>query len=350
MLRDRNVKAIRFLQEALEFFQRCLSLQEYQLTQPDECDSDSAKHREDTADGDAPMGKTTGSETVEGEVWAYVAEPVTKDALIDTILAQLETLTTICSLNNFQAGDNIGWIEEYFRNTINDKITYLTRDTGRTQEANIAKAKFIAAFADISLRHGQLDIPEYERELAEAFYSDLDLTRDARGLCERAEAEITFQASIYSLGLRRQISQSDMARLNETRWRHISKALGDLTAASRLPLVDNLPRIHLRRGDCELLRYQTGQGPNPYEPAMKSSQILMKNAEVYYRGAAGLARNRSAESEEQEASVKQALVASLIGDPQKLLLLPLEYKQALMETIDDMREEGLLSGEDIAKL
>lgn len=347
---DYQSQVVHLLQEALELFQRCLSLQEFQLTPLGEQNDNSATYQDSTSDGTLPKETFAESSPVEDEEWAFVDEPVTKDALVDTILAQLETLTTICSLGNFKGGDNLGWIEEYYGNMLKDKIELLTTDSDRAQEADLIEAKFVAAFADLSFHHGQLDVLEYERELAAAFSPALDLSKSARGLCDRADAEIIFQASIGAPEATAQVLATDMARLNAIRWKHLTKALEDLTAASKLPDAENLPRIHLRRGDCELLRYRLGNGPNPYEPAIKSSRTLMMNAEVYYRGASGLARNTGAEAEMREASTKEAIVASLSGNKEKFQLLSKTQHQAVLEVVEDMKEETLLTDEDIANL
>lgn len=347
---DHHPHVVRLLQEALELFQRCLSLQEFQLTRIGEQDHDSAAYQDSTSDGTLLKETLTEGSPVEDEEWAFVDEPVTRDALVDTILAQLETLTTICSLGNFEAGDNLSWIEEYYGNMLKDKIELLTANTDRAHEANLTKAKFVAAFADLSFHHGQLDILEYERELAAAFDPILDLSKSARGLCDRADTEITFQASIGAPEARAQIVAADMARLNGMRWKHLTSALEDLTAASKLPDAENVPRIHLRRGDCELLRYRIGDGPNPYGPAVKSLRTLIMNAEVYYRGASGLARNAGAETEMREASTKEAIVASLSGNREKLQLLSKTQHQTVLEVVEDMKEESLLTNDDIASL
>ncbi|KAL8831144.1 MAG: hypothetical protein Q9191_001038 [Dirinaria sp. TL-2023a] len=347
---DHHPQVIRLLQEALELFQRCLSLQEFQFTRIGEQDDNSAAYHDRLSDGTSPKETLTESSPIEDEEWAFVDEPVTRDTLIDTILAQLETLTTICSLDSFEAGDNLGWIEEYYSNMLKDKIELLTAKTVRVQEASLAKAKFVAAFADLSFHHGQLDMLEYERELVAAFGPVLDLSKSARGLCDRADTAIVFQASIGAPEATAQMMATDMTRLNGIRWKHLTSAIEDLTAASKLPDAENVPRIHLRRGDCELLRYCLGKGPNPYEPAVKSLRTLIMNAGVYYRGASGLARNAVAGAEMREASIKEAIVASLSSNRENWQLYSKAQHEAVLEVLEDMKEESLLTDEDIASL
>jgi len=333
-----QIDGLRLLHEALELFQRCLSLQEYQLTRSEE---DHVSPTEGSCENDDIENDTTSE-----EAWATVLEPMTHGSLVDTMVAQLDTLTTLCSLVIPQGSDDLEWIEEYYR-MLKEKLTRL-RDTGRAQEVGLANAKFMAAFADASFQHGQLDILEYERELAAAFDASLHLTNHPQGLCDQADAEITFSTSIrFSAQSITQLSKTDSTRLKEIRWGHITKALDDLTAASRLPDVKNLPRIHLRRGDCELLRYRLGQGIHPHGIAANSAPTLLQNAEVYYRGAAGFARHAGVDEEEREALVKEAVAARLSGNSVKLQRLSKTMEKAVLETVTEMQEENLLCGEDV---
>ena len=79
------------LQEALEVFQRCLSLQEYQFTQNK---SFSIVTASSTGISEAVVDPShrDGIKVAEEELWASVEVPVTEDSLIDTMIAQLGTL------------------------------------------------------------------------------------------------------------------------------------------------------------------------------------------------------------------------------------------------------------------
>lgn len=332
-----QIDELRLLHEAFELFQRCLSLQEYQLAQSEE---DHVSHTEGLYESDDSENDRTGE-----EAWAAILEPVTHGSLVDTMVAQMDTLTTICSLVIPQGRHNLGWIEESYR-MLKEKLTCL-RDTEMVQEVCLANANFMATFADASFRHGQLDVLEYEQELAAAFAS-FDLTNHPQGLCDQADAEITFNTSIrVSAQSSTQLSETDSTRLNGIRWGHITKALDDLTAASKLPNAENLPRMHLRRGDCELLRYRLGQGSHPHGIAAKSAPTLLKNAEIYYRGAAGFAMHAGVDEEEWEALVKEAVAASLSGNSVKLQALSKAKEKAVLEIVTEMQEDKLLCGENV---
>ena len=99
-----------------------------------------------------------------------------------------------------------------------------------------------------------------------------------------------------------------MNEFSKVSWTHITTALDSLTAASKLRDAQNLSRIHLRRGDCELLRLSLGEQPLKYELAIKSATILLQNAGLYYRMAGRQAGSDGAGAKEegQEAYVKGA--------------------------------------------
>ena len=72
----------------------------------------------------------------------------------------------------------------------------------------------MAAFADASFHHGQLDILEYEREIGAAFGMSFDLSGNPRGLCDRADAEVDFRDSIKPAQSNPGLSGPGQARLN----------------------------------------------------------------------------------------------------------------------------------------
>lgn len=113
------------------------------------------------------------------------------------------------------------------------------------------------------------------------------------------------------------MQESDAAS-NVVRWKHLTRALDSLTAASKLPSAKNLPRIHFRRGDCEMHRRSLGSAPSAYDIAVKSAPTLLKNAEIFYRGAAKVANVEATHEEEVEASTKEAVVAGLSGSLNRL--------------------------------
>lgn len=338
-------EALHLFQEALEIFQRCLGIQEFHLTEQVTVAGENSTE----ADGEnIDMVSANTSETSEDERWATVVEPVTKDVLVDTALAQLETLAAVCTLEGSQGRNDLAWVDEYYRNILRDKIALYVDGIERHHEAALISAKFLCALLDASFRNGELEVSTYERELAAAFNQDIDLSNDPHGLCDKADSEITFITSVQaSLQENLHAQSEDLSQSNTISWKHLTMALDNLAAALKLPGVQNLPRIHLRRGDSELLRYRLSEAPASYDVAIKSAATLIKNAEVYYRGSARLARNEGAADEEREASAKEVVAASIASKSGKYLGHEKSQMAAVAEVIEDMRDEGLLSNESI---
>ena len=328
-----------------------MGVQEFQLTQQAHV---AAEIPIEVDGGNVDMANSNKTEILEDEKWATILEPLTKDTLLDTALAQLETLTAICALVNSQGLHILAWVGEYYRNILRGRITVHVDGTQRRHEAVLTNAKFICALLDASFRNEKLDVFTYERELATAFGKDIDLSNDPHGLCDEADIQISFVNSVQVYLQEDLHAQSqDLSRLNILSWKHLTRALDNLAAALKLPNVQNLPRIHLRRGDCELLRYRLGQAPTNYDVAVKSAPTLIKNAEVYYRGSAKLARNEGAVDEEREASVKEIFAAGIAGNAGNagnLMELTSNHGMAALEIFEDMRDEGMLSEESIALL
>ena len=341
-------EALRLLQESLELFQRCLSVQEFKFTQDQ---VNRTPEAQPPPDGNSASIKTVSSSTShasEEEVWASVEEPVTKDALLDTTIAQLDTLIAICSLGSSHTG--LAWVEEYYRTTLKDKLSIYVNGSNRRHEAALAQAKLTCALSDAAFRGGLLDLPTYENELNAAFTTqDLDISNDPRSLCDTADAEVAFTTSVQAAV--QQAQSTELARISSICWKHITKALDSFTAASKLPNAQNFPYIHLRRGDCELRRLHLGDAPLEYDLAIKSAPTLLKNAEVYFRAAANLAKKDVGTEEElKDAEVKQSIVAGLAGDTEKLSLLLRTGRDLVESTMEEMLDDGLLGENSLEKI
>lgn len=158
----------------------------------------------------------------------------------------------------------------------------------------------------------------------------------------KAEALISFNASV------RTNPPSSTHELNEAlaaRWKALTTALDCLTAASKLSAASNLAKIHILRGDGELLRYQLGQEQPPYDIAAKNGQVLCRNAEKFYRGAAALCEDKE---EKIEANVKEALAKAFGGDVGKIA--EFAQQQAMRGTLEEAIDESLVRVEQFASM
>ena len=343
-------QALRYFQEALDLFNQCLRLQERALSEAEDGVNRISEVTGGLQNDDAEPAETF-EQSASDEGWVTIVEPVTYDTLTDTIIAQLETLTAICSLAGSCVQTEVRWIEEYYSSNLKDKIMVFAAASARESETWLVRSRFTCALADVSFRLGIVDVSRYEKELRSSFTWP-DFATDPRALCDKADAEVAFSSSI-GFCLPVLLQSQDLAGLNGIRWRSLNSALNDLTTASKISNVHNLARVHLRRGDCELLRYQLGQDPYHYDRAFRSASVLLKNAGTYYRGAAGYSRIEAAPEEEREAIIKDAIAASLSGDSEKLqnIISKREMpRTALLENVEEMKEEGLLSNEDIVSI
>ena len=240
-------------------------------------------------------------------------------------------------------------IEEYSIAILKKAVDYAA-NTEREFEVILTRANFLSSYIDASFRAGRIDLPRYERELEAAFGPDIDLSRSAQGLCDRADAFISFTTSIHAVFDVTNLTGTDLSQLNDIRWKWLTKALDDLTAASRLPEAHNLSKIHIRRGDCELLRRRLGEEPTSYVPARKYAATLLQNAETYYRGARRAAEVEMGTEEALEAHVKEAILKQSRGEGEELSSLAVSYAAVVKSIMQDMKDEFLISEHELAKI
>lgn len=283
----------------------------------------------------------------QSEQWAQIVEPITYDSLIDTILAQLESLTVLCS--KLTDKNSLSTIEKHTSGLIPKLSNYLEKSSTttpeRVAEVSLTRANFHASAADASFRCGLIDFTKYER-LAYDAYRSLDLSSDPKGLSDKAEAMLNFQSSLRVMTTEDKLPQQIIAR-----WGALTQALTALGAAVKLPGVENLARIHLTRGDAELGRYQvrvmTGY------PGTVAPEVLLKNAGVFYRGAgnqAAVSNDDEAVRVKKEAVVKNALVAALGGVTEGLQQLMEQEMDVTREVIEDALGEGLVELDSLVKI
>ncbi|KAL8742020.1 MAG: hypothetical protein Q9190_005443 [Brigantiaea leucoxantha] len=352
------LSSLQLFQEALELFQNCLSVQEFQLTQSQEQIDDGSQVPMNESNGDfnsvsEPWGKDPGtSDGDEDETWATIVEPITEDTLLDTAIAQLETLTSICNLLVAEGSGDPGWIEQYQREILQERISLYLHSSHRHHEIELVQARLSCSLADAGFHTGHLDLQAYEQALTTVYGGNLNLGGSFKGLCDQADAEIKFNEAAQAAVRRTQhLRMDEVNRLNVLRWKHLSKALDSLTAAAKIEGASQLWRVHLRRGDCEMFRLRLADPPNKYDLAYKSRETLLKNAGIYYGGAARFANQGGAREEEREASVKEAATAAILGRSEKVAAIVVSAGfESVQEIIDDMLEDDLLSRETVALL
>lgn len=338
------------LEEAVELFNQCLTIQEESFERFQTPSPNGDEDMDADAEGGVsipPSEQAPSTQQQESEHWAQIVEPITYDSLIDTILAQLESLTLLCSRLTNPA--SLRTIEKHTSDLLPKLDSYLQSSDKTTperlSEVSLTKANFQASFSDAQFRLQQIDFTKYERAVYDA-YRNLDLAQDPKGLSDKAEAMLNFQSSLRILTTEENLPQQIIAR-----WGALTQALTALGAAIKLPNVENLARIHLTRGDAELGRYQlrimTGY------PGTVAPEVLLKNAGVFYRGAsnqAAVSNDVEAVRVKKEAVVKNALVAALGGDSEGLKQLMGSELEVTREVIEDALGEGLVELDSLVKI
>lgn len=368
----KNYESLRMYQDAFEIFEKCLKTQEEILAKASFEDADfslveAASHDEDTEMADAHIQPASPEEK-----WVSIVEGVSEETILDTIIELIGTMTNICALICNQDMDevkiidenyniNLERIDEYFKKTVLAKIhKYIKPDkTSREDEIMLAVANYTCAYAEASFRTGRTSILSYDKEVKLAFSPERlssistgsRLLNSPEALCDKANAKISFAVSIQSRlpMLLAAGSLCSLDLLNNLRWTHLTTALEAATEASKQDKHEPgiLPRIHLLRGDCEVLRYRLREAPCNYVLALNSMEKLLKNADKYYRGAAAFAQNENAAEEHNEATVKSAVVWALLGYGDRLDKLAAKNLDMLRDEVEEMGDEELLSKEDL---
>ncbi|KAJ5482522.1 hypothetical protein N7475_001334 [Penicillium sp. IBT 31633x] len=351
---EQLMQAATYLQEAIELFQRCLMVQEMKYTEMQE-------EIEQMESGDVPPPAPE-AETVpqpaeqsqpesgeEQEQWAMIVEPVTKNTLVDTAVAQLETLTTLCNLLTSNPGaGGVGWVQDYSSELVHSRLPAYAEGSDRQYEAALARARFICALNELLYRGGHTDIQTYQQEVGQVFGPELDVSADPDGLCGKADALTSLSQALNDIPP----SEDDESFESSValRWKSLSTALDALTAATKLPDADNLPKIHLGRGDAEMHRWRLGRAPWNHTLAKQNGAMLLRNAQTYYRGAAALARREGAAEEERDGTCKEAIAAAIEGQTTKLDQLKSTILQQLVAVAQDMVEDGMVDGRELSAL
>lgn len=343
-------EATTFLEEAISLFDRCLAIQERQHAESQsqaaaaETVGDGDEDADMTQDSDAtiPDSEESASETQE-ERWATILEPVTSTTLLETMLAQMETLTTLTNLLSTSPtptpSSALSTIEKYTSTLMPKASIHLPFTDPETQHAyTITKASLLSALSDALFRAGRLDLQTYQDTLTTA-WDGLDIAADPEALCNKADA-------LFALNTSLRLSSTAAATTGTLRWTALTNALQCLTAASKLDNdASHGAKIHLARGDAELLRRMLGQAPVGFAPARQNEKTLLKNAGKYYRGAVSVALAEGLRELASEGEVKSVLAGWLGGEGTGTL--GGKDVRGVTEVLEEAWEEGLVGEEEV---
>lgn len=350
---DRS-SAVPLLHEALELLSVCLSRQEMMYEQQQ------AEFQE--ADGGSDIGgvplelgeraSSTSGESV-SEQSVLIESPLMPSDLLETVHASLTALTLLLDLISPTDLQTLGDMAQSL--TEKKAPAYLNQMSAEDQRPAIsalalARASFIASYADAEYRAGGIDAGTYA-ERVECFKSD-DIAKTQAALCEHAEVltGLVRSATAWSSG-------SSGLSLAQT-WTILSLAndlYGQAIKAGSSDSTDRRGNIYSARSDVEMLRFRVATGGNDNmaisESIKKSAATLVKNAQTYYKGAAAFFRTAGDEKEHLNALEKYHIavkisrvvagnVSGALEDERTPVTIP-EAKRA-HGVVEEMLEDGLL--------
>ncbi|KAK6951497.1 hypothetical protein Daesc_008032 [Daldinia eschscholtzii] len=309
-----EAEALKALREALELQGTCLGLQERKYQEFLELER--FANEQNTSDKPATTAASkeaseSGGGAEEDDEWFNVVEPVTSDTLIDTLLAQLGTLTTFCSIlssspESAAPPNTLAWVEEISTGVIN-KIETISRDKhgGRLQEVALARANLVSAMLEAGYRSGKIDAETYGREL-NSIFSKSEFEQSVEGLLAKARSLLALSSALGDS------DNGDAESQSTLRWNVLTVSISSLKSASAIRGIsqEDLVATHLLRGDASLYLYSMAFPPVSHQTAIKTSSQNAKNAEVYYRNASRLT---SDEEERDVASLKSTIAQYLQG-------------------------------------
>jgi len=306
-----DVEAVRYLEQALEYQSKCLKLQELNFTESRDQHERALQQSQDE-EGEEDDGGTkleAGTTSVfedkqEEEQWVSILEPVTAETLLDTIIAQLGTLTTLCSIINASMSPfdtpltsvvAPAWIESYSTKIVDGVLSNILATSKaelqpRAKEIELTKAILSSTLLEMAYRLRSIDIQMYKEGINMAFASKV-LVGDLSTLAAHARALIAFNGALADdLTTVSALAPVDPSTRASVRWALLSEAQNLLAATSKIPTDDTslVATTHALRGDISLLLHALSHSPFAYPQAISNQAQLLRNAEVFYRNATKL--------------------------------------------------------------
>lgn len=354
------------LTRALECQQKCVDVQERRLRESqtqiggwaaeEDYEDEEAGVRLDS-EVDAPVDHSA----VQSQ-WVSIVEPVTTETILDTLLAQLNTLTVICNIINsaLSAGSAVemnlfsitSQVETQSQKIIQGRLAELTRhglSQERLLEIELAKVNLTTALLEIAYRMRHVDLKQYRHARDSIFTNTMAVHEHANFWIADAKSLMSLNAAVPSVdtGL-----TMDSAAL---RWNVLSKAQTLLSRAATSPALagdsDARARTHLLRGDISLSLHILALPPIEYAQARANRAQLLKNAVVFYRNAAKLYTDTiDADVAQVRSVVARSMSDQLVVSTLSLDVLTAELQAQtnhrdekwIREQLEDIVDEGLI--------
>ncbi|ORY69946.1 uncharacterized protein BCR38DRAFT_334379 [Pseudomassariella vexata] len=345
-----DADALKALQEALELQSRCLDIQELKYQESVEQErlaNEQVNVDNNYSEAEPQSEPNTSAEELEEEQWVTVVQPVTQETLIDTISAQLGTLTTFCDIVSNCPGsvppETFPWVEAYSTKILQKVPTLSPDNQENLQELAIAKAKFLSAALEAGFKSGKIDAATFKRE-RDAAYTITELRNSSEALIADGRSLISFNSALLDA------EPEDLQSYSTVRWNALTDSIASLNSASKIEGVakEDVALTHLLRGDSSMYLYVMGYPPTSHKSAVAKAPQLLRSAEVYYRNASTLSQD---DEEKSVAGLRSAVALYLQqkaqgqGDVNSLLKSSRHGQQWSIEQLQEMVTEGLLPQE-----
>ncbi|KAK5629817.1 hypothetical protein RRF57_005532 [Xylaria bambusicola] len=312
-------EAIQDLEKALEIQSHCFQLQqatfEKSRSELEQAMRETAQQETSPIEGQATTDTTTEPQNVnQEEQWVSIEEPITAVTLLETIIAQIEALSALCSiLSSAQTTSSmsaLSWIDGYSTILLTQTLPILLSKNQETLEPRLPdvllpRAVFMSNYLELSLRLSAIDVEKYKQELDAAFTQPgLDGTSE-NVLLAIANALLSLNSALAD-------SNSETESHAAFRWKILIDAQSRLSSVASIPNIDKhtLATAHLLRGDISLFLQILAYPPVAHPQAQTTTPQLLKHAEVYYRNASKLLGSLGPSTEEERITceLKGALV------------------------------------------
>ena len=314
---DQPAKAFELVQDAVQLQAKCISVQEKKfednltLQQQLANQSGSSSTTEPTT-SESPTPENTSQSDDDG-TWAAVIEPVTALTLLDTAIAQLYTLRTLCEVCTLMIGSPTvdgtelskfaAEIEARSGVIMGTKIlkyiglaaTDTRADEARVLEATLAMAVFSASLLEYSFRRSSINLANYIDRLETSFAFTTELMEwSADGgdpefdvvaaMVARAQAIQTMAITVFDLSSADLPKTSTTGKISTTLWSTLSSSITSLTNLAKRPsnTGDEGETIQTHLAETTLLLRRLAAGPFDNLIAQKNEQALLRNAMTHY--------------------------------------------------------------------
>lgn len=394
------------LEEAVIIFTKCLEeqQQDYAQIQADIAQAQASGEYQDAWEGARPQTSEaqdnemdTTSTTSDGPGdWAVVEEPLTPESILETCIAQLSAITNLLSLCNPNIDlANIEKVVSDGEDTASNKIPALLRlierspnintsdepkagptlsistsssttdqaSVSTSDEALLTAATFFASKAEMSYRSALTSSTQYAQTVDRTFatlFSTASFSKSKPNLAwinlQSAFADALMDlASALADSAQCTPSAPTFAADTEIQWTALTQAQNILTGLAGAEYTAILPAsrladVFLARGDVDLFRFRISLFDSAKPAWVKSQNVLVANAGVFYRGARTYAERAGALQVKSTADAK-AIVAEILKEVAAGSTVVKEHWKGKHDVVGSvlgqMVEEGIVGQENV---